>query len=69
MNHAKVYHNPANEAWIELTELFEIECANPWVQLTTNEEVIEMVACLAPSSKKYTWSVGVEVEDKREREA
>lgn len=46
VGHSYVYGQPANQPWVQLTELLQVEAAQPWVQLAPYEEVIQPMACM-----------------------
>ncbi len=46
VGHSYIYGQPADQSWVQLTELLQVEAAQARVQLAPNEEVIQPIACM-----------------------
>ena len=50
LKHAQIYDEPADETRVQLAELLQVKGANARIQLPPNEEVIQVVPCIRPTS-------------------
>ena len=46
VGHSYIYGQPANQPWVQLTELLQVKAAQPRVQLAPYEKVIQPMACM-----------------------
>lgn len=41
----QVNHQPTNQTGPQLTEKLQVKATNPWIQLMSNEEIIQDISC------------------------
>jgi len=50
---SKVQNGPADKTWPEFAENLKVNLANPWVELSPDKEIVDIIAALTSFSKLH----------------